>query len=266
MRFGMGLGLGLGSRGGGGSTYNAATVAYLAAMGANQPTAAQAAAINARIIAIKAQSGLWDKLYALYFLDIHNAAAALINVKTPGTFNCTNTNCTFDDYSGYVPNADNEYLNTGFNPATSGNVDSASLFCWVPDGALDNFAYLIGAYDGTQASGIRRAGPGQLIVNGGVNCAISSFANAASGTISGLMTITRNVGAIKMYQNTTEIYSAAQTKAGLPNANVYIGNLSGYTTAENTGKLHKIAGIATHLEAADVAAIYNAINSNPVTA
>ena len=79
---GLGLGLGLGSGGGGG--YDAATVTYLAAMGANQPTAAQAAAINARIVAIKARTGLWDKLYALYFLDIHNAAAALINVKTQG--------------------------------------------------------------------------------------------------------------------------------------------------------------------------------------
>jgi hypothetical protein len=261
---GLGLGLGLGSRGGGG--YDAATVTYLAAMGANQPTAAQAAAINARIVAIKAHTGLWDKLYALYFLDIHNAAAALINVKTPGIFNCTNTNCTFASYAGYIPDGDNEYLNTGFNPSVSGNVDSASLFCWAPDGAVDSLAYLIGAYDGTNISGLRRTQTGQLTVNGGVNCALSSLATAASGTISGLMTITRNVGAIKMYQNTTEIYSAAQTKTALPNANVYIGNVSNYTTAENTGKLHKVAGIGTHLEAADVAAIYNAINSNPVTA
>jgi hypothetical protein len=50
--------LGMGNRGGG-ESYDAATIAYLAEM-TTKPTAAQAAAINARIVAIRARAGLWE--------------------------------------------------------------------------------------------------------------------------------------------------------------------------------------------------------------
>jgi hypothetical protein len=78
--------------------------------------------------------GIWDKLDCLYMFAALDTVSALINWKTPGTFNGTNVSGTaFTADRGYTGDASADHIDTGFNPSTAGGkwtLDDACLFAW----------------------------------------------------------------------------------------------------------------------------------------
>lgn len=112
-------GLRLAGGGGGGPTYDAATVALLAAM-AVQPDATRAELIDDTIIALKA-AGIWDELDRLWVMAAHTEQAALLNWLNPAAGNLIAVNApTFTVDQGHAGNGTTSYLNTQFKPSTDG--------------------------------------------------------------------------------------------------------------------------------------------------
>lgn len=269
MRMGMGMGLGLGNTGGTVNPYTAEATAYFAAMTA-QPTTAQKVSIDNRIRAIKAVSGLWAKLVGLWFFDIHDGTAALLNVITPGTYNCVNSGgMTFSAYTGYA-GASTHYLNTQLNPTSNAtiSIDTLHIGVWVSS-VPDTTAYLIGGVESTTIIGLRRAVPGTVYPSCMLNSTVGNARQTTNGTVSGHLVATRTDAStvVTIYQNGSAltISTATQAKAAAEiNGVIHVGNVAGGNWA-NTG-ITKIAHIGTNLLDADVLALYNAINNNPITA
>ena len=92
--------------------YTAESTAYFAAMTV-QPDATRKGVIDALISGLKSD-GLWAKLDLLYLLGAHDAQAARLNVKNPGTNNLSAVNSpTFTTDRGYAGDAVSAYLDTG---------------------------------------------------------------------------------------------------------------------------------------------------------
>ena len=272
---GMRMGLGLGAGQSAGEGLDTATIAYIAAM-ANKPTSAQQTAINSRIVAIKAQAGLWDKLLALYFFDIHDATAALINVINPGTYNCTaNAAPTFNAYNGYafVASRTTQYLNSNINPSTNASLtlDSISLGIWITNFSTHTATtYIMGHWLSADLCNALRVEPTTGIIHAGVQT--TKAGRHSLGAITGHVVVTRVDGNDNMdaYNNGTRIvqvppFPKDSAKIAIEeNASIYIGSCNGAPVPANATT--KIAHIGTNLVATDVSVIYNAINSNPITA
>lgn len=104
------------------------TRALVAAM-AVRPIPGRIALID-RTIRSLVSSGIWAKLDA-YIEAGHDEQASLINWKTPGTFNATNTNSmTFAADAGWTGDGSTSYLDSGYIPATSGTLNDASYGIW----------------------------------------------------------------------------------------------------------------------------------------
>src|SRR5262245_4534966 len=105
----------------------------LAAAFTTPPTATRKALINACIKALK-DAGVWSKLDAFYIFAAADSQAALINWKNPGTFNATATSSpTFTADRGYTGNASTSYIDTTYNPFSSGGqfaANDATMFAW----------------------------------------------------------------------------------------------------------------------------------------
>lgn len=116
----------------GGQRYSPEALAAFAAMSV-QPSRALKGLYNTAIVALKA-SGIWAKDDARYFIDVHDAQAARLNLKNPGTYNLSATNGpVFTAYVGYAGDGAAAFLNTGFNPSTAGGnfvQDSARVTAW----------------------------------------------------------------------------------------------------------------------------------------
>jgi len=116
------LRIGIGLRivdGGGGLGIDPAASAIFAAF-TTPPVAARQELINRFVVSLKA-AGVWSLLDVLYVFAAHDSQAALINWKNPGTFNGTaNGTLTFTTDRGFTGDGSTGFIDTGFNPTTSG--------------------------------------------------------------------------------------------------------------------------------------------------
>jgi len=84
------------------------------------PDGARKTLINDYVLALKVAS-VWDSLLGLYVFAAADSPAALINWKSPGTFNATLTNSpTFTQDRGFTGNGTSAYIDTNFTPSTDG--------------------------------------------------------------------------------------------------------------------------------------------------
>lgn len=116
-----------------GNLYSAEATALFAAMSV-QPNGALKSAYDRCMRSLKV-AALWTKLDALYLMNVHDAQAARLNVRSPGTYNLSAVNSpTFAAKQGYTGNGSNSYLNTQFNPTTAPSPnylrDSSTAFAW----------------------------------------------------------------------------------------------------------------------------------------
>ena len=85
--------------------------------------------------------GVWT-LDFFYWLPTNTTATAVINMKTPGTFNATIGTCTFTADAGWTGDAATCVLNTGYIPSTSGRItqNNASAGVYITIGSAGYIA------------------------------------------------------------------------------------------------------------------------------
>jgi hypothetical protein len=132
---GLGLDITLGSR----PAYEPEALALFARM-TTPPDARRKGLINTLIAGLK-HAGVWSRLDAFYMLAAHTAQAARLN-WVADAYNLTPVNTpAFEVDRGYTGNGLNAYLDTGFNPVTSGGkfaLNDAHLGVWcLTDAAED---------------------------------------------------------------------------------------------------------------------------------
>lgn len=113
--------------------FDSATTAWVAALSVD-PGNFRKQAVD-RVIRRLKLAGIWNKLDALYLFAAHNQTDAKINLKDPGTYNCTEVGTlTFTTDRGFTGNGSTGNLQTGFTPSTAGSPkyvqDSAHLAAW----------------------------------------------------------------------------------------------------------------------------------------
>lgn len=126
-RSGLGLGLTLGSR----PAFEPEALALFARMEV-QPDARRKGLINSLIAGLK-QAGVWSRFDAFYMLAAHDAQAARLNWVADAYNLVPVNNPAFTVDRGYTGNGVNAYLDTGFNPVTSGgkfSLNNAHLGVW----------------------------------------------------------------------------------------------------------------------------------------
>lgn len=211
------------------SAYSAEATAYFAAMSV-QPDATRKALIDTFISGL-VSNGIWAKLDAAGILRAHDAQAARLELKNPGTRTLTAVNSpTFTTDRGYAGNGTTSYLSTGFIPSTHGvnlTLNSASLGCYVSAGNTtgDNNAYLLGT---TGLRFLPRRATGDTFRSNINGSGLSDF--AAQSTRLGLWAVNRSgASAVQGYRNgasqgsdtdasvaldTTELFICAWNNAG----------------------------------------------------
>lgn len=106
---------------------------YATTQGYTKPSAAQQIKQNKLLVDLKT-AGIWSKLdtFAVFATD-GNSDFALIDWKRLTQYTAVNSP-TFTTNEGFLGNGTSSYINTNFNPATSGvnyTLNNASRFAWI---------------------------------------------------------------------------------------------------------------------------------------
>lgn len=112
-------------------------------LGYTAPSASQQTLQNTLVTDLKT-AGVWDKLDLFYvFATDGDSDYATLNWKAPSSHQATKVNSpTFTANSGFAGDGSSSYLDTNYNPATSGTnytLNDASISIWSNDFVLNNF-------------------------------------------------------------------------------------------------------------------------------
>lgn len=142
---------------------------------------------------------IWPKLDLVQFLAAHTSQAALLNWKSTSFTGSVVNAPTFVADTGYTTNGTNNYVSTGYDQATAGNLfvrDSAYFGIWLMDDTASNAA-VAGFYDGTDGVTITHDdGTGNHLAGGRINQAANSAGANNSGAGRGLWGISRSAGSV----------------------------------------------------------------------
>lgn len=234
-----------------------AVLNYATAQGYTLPSASQRVLQNQLMIDLKA-AGVWSKLdtFAVFATD-GNSDFALIDWKRLSQYTAVNSP-TFTTNSGFSGNGTSAYVNTNFNPSTSGvnytlNNASRIMFGDLPsDTAYPESA--LGSNDNlTRNSGSNR----QRINQGGLSLAAGGPPANWTGTDL-LRTIHRTSSTnLEMFGNTTQS-SGTQTSSVIANSNQWI--LAGGGSFSTSSNIFKIYGMGASLVSENTD-LYNAFNT-----
>lgn len=113
------------------------------ALGYTAPSASQQTLQNTLVTDLKT-AGVWDKLDVFYvFATDGDSDFATLNWKAPSSHQVTKVNSpTFTADSGFTGNGSSSYLNTNYDPSTSGTnytLNDASISIWSNTFVLNNF-------------------------------------------------------------------------------------------------------------------------------
>lgn len=253
----------------GGSGYQAESDTYFAAMTV-QPDATRKGQLDTLIAGLKTD-GVWTKLQALWLVGSHDAQAARVNARSPGTFDLTATNSpTFTTDRGYETNGSTSYLDTNYVPSTSATQDDHALGAWVNQtnndtgsGSVNSMGGTISASFGSQiiprsAAGLLR---GRVATTGPLDHTGATVTDKKGLTIldrstSALTTSSRNGDAV------TGTSTAAST--GLSTFSYYLLGLNNSGSLSNTlGSTGRISAafVGASLGATHRIALYNRLNT-----
>lgn len=104
------------------------------------------AAILAALQSELVGAGIWSKLDALYISSGQGAAGAVVNIKTPGTFDLTPIGGPAFSRAGFAGDGVDAYLSTGYTPDGSRNykLNDASVGVWVKQQPVTSSADYVG--------------------------------------------------------------------------------------------------------------------------
>ena len=140
-------------------------------LGYTAPSAAQQTLQNTLVTDLKT-AGVWDKLDVFYvFATDGDSDFATLNWKTPSSHQVTKINSpTFTADSGFTGDGSSSYLDTNYNPATSGTnytLNDASISIWNNTFVLNNF--ITGVNDSAYNCLRMSASSANIRINMGIN-------------------------------------------------------------------------------------------------
>jgi hypothetical protein len=235
--------------------YLALALAIFAAF-TTPPTTARKEIIN-NVVADLVLSGVWNELDVLHVYAAADSQAALINWKSPGTFNGTLFNApAFAADRGFTGNGSNAYISTGYTPDGSLNYKltdaMGGIFVLSRDGedkadiGVSAGGHLsIFARDSTHRIQVRVNDTTNLI-------GLSGYVKDASGFLIATRTGTDRL----VYKNGRERATGAGVSAtGLPTSPIYaLRNFSAYSSKQLAALV-----LGGHLSAVQAAALHEAV-------
>lgn len=189
-----------------------------------KPSAAVAAAQNTFIQTL-VSAGTWAKIDVLYIFAQVDGSDALINVISPGTFDCTNVHATsFTTLEGFTGDGANDYINTNWNPIddrVNYQINDASFGIYVRGNTQDD-GFTIGVESSTGSRILFRARSSSNATSYWIN-ASGSGAYSSNTDGSGLWIIQRTASnAIALYQDNTERNTDIDASAALSSRDVIL--------------------------------------------
>jgi hypothetical protein len=176
---------------------------------------------------------LWSRIDCLQIYAQETTQGALINWRTPGTFNASLTNApTFAAGRGYTTNGTNNYVNTNFTASTAGGsatLDNTAVSLWSLTSGQQTASSA--ANDGTQFTLFNPRNTSDQ-VRGAVNgTAIITFASSHTDG-SGFYTFSRTASnLVTAYKAGASIGTDATASVGLPTTSFLVGSNNGAFTA-----------------------------------
>lgn len=219
--------------------------------------------INDLVVRLKGFS-LWTPLDCLWMLAAHDAQAARLNWKNPGTFDLTLQNTpSFTADDGYLTNGSNNYLDTNFNPSTAGGnyaQNSATFGIWTSTSG-QSAASAAGWFDGTDGISIVPRSTADAI-GGRVN-QTAQTGTAAAGTTdgAGLTMLNRSgASALQFYKNGASVAlttNATQASVALNSASLRLGSITASSFAAFN---FRAAVIGSSLTSTQQGSLYGILN------
>jgi hypothetical protein len=207
-----------------GAGYDADAVTVINAIEATDAGAlstGQKNAINARILALKAQSK-WANMVAYYGYVGGTAASHAINWKTPGTYNITWNGGITHSATGVLFDGSTGYGDTGINDNTVMNLDTFSIGGYSRTNTNNGFMMGI-----LQTNGVYLADRNSMIVR------MHDVADLTSAmTPTRTLMATRQVSAPKLaeYRDVSQLTVDAGAALGKINGNIYVGAINNLNT------------------------------------
>lgn len=234
--------------------FEAETITLLAAM-TDPPHALRQANINALIVALKT-AGIWADLDVFYVMAAHDAQAAKLNWKNPGTKDLIEVNTlNFTVDMGFQSNGSNSRARTQYVPSTDGVQylqDDAAHFIYSRTDA-DSTVYDSGTVTAPQCR-IRKSSSLQAIFN---DATLHTKGSAVSGI--GLLMVQRRAAAdVRIFRNGVQLGTTDTTAStGRPATEQW---LCGANSSQFSSRLESAGGWGASLVGQELA-LYNALNT-----
>jgi len=244
----------------GGYIYQAETVTLLRALTGTYSTARKIQ-IDKMIKSLKA-AGIWAKLDVFQMYAAPTAADAVVNWKSPGTFNATLVNSPTLEADRGITGDTAKGVNTNFNPGDGGThnylLDSCSVgiaYAGTPGGTV-----LFGVSDGTNTTSFNITK--QLRLNSVVGSP-ATFIDAKYATAGIIQFCRTSSTSINGYVNGGTKETKALNSLALPNYNIYVNayNSSGTLGFAATGIITRLFYAGSSMSDAEVLAFSTALET-----
>ncbi len=251
------------------SSYDAATLAWVAAVIANGGTVSDARKIlvDALIVGLKGD-GVWTKLDRLWLFAAENTASALTDIVADqlATSHGSTISFTIDrGYQGTSSSSDNDYIDSGFNPTTAGSPkfiqDSAMLAAWSGTNSATTNDFLVGnLVDFTCQIDPREAdNKGYFDINSGSSFGFNVIGvTDSTGWWAGDRNAASGTGCLLGYQNGSQVATGSTASTTPTNSNIiFMGSQASYRSSRQS-----CAGaIGGHLTGTDHANLYTRLRT-----
>lgn len=218
-------------------------------------TTTEQTAVKQLVVDLKAY-GIWTSIQAAY-PNIGGSALAckqnLVSASFIGTFSGTSTFSS----TGVTGNGTTGYMDTGYNPSTSGTLNSAHLSVYSRTTGVQNDSGEIGAGDTRyQQITIRDTGDSTTV-------ALNSNVDFVTNTDShGFYIASRiNSSQVKIYKNNSLLGTIGRIAAALPNRNIFVGGVNKSAGIEYSNNQIAFSSIGAGLTDTQAANYYNAVQA-----
>lgn len=253
----LGFGLDV-NRGGAGYKYQSETVTLLRALTGTYSTPRKIE-IDKLIKSLKA-AGIWSKLDVLQMYAAPTAADAVVNWKSPGTYNATLVNSpTFTANRG-ITAEEAKGINSGFNPGDGGVYKYLLNDCSIGLGysGTNTGTTFFGVFDGTNIIGFNDLK--QLRVN---SSSLVTFTDGVFAT-AGILSFNRtNSSTVNGYKNGGTGEPKTLNSTAIPNFNIYVNsfNSSGSLVFSAVGIVTRLFYAGGALTESEVMALSTALET-----
>lgn len=244
----------------GGASFDAATTAWVAAVVGNGGTvsAGRQTIVNDLIVGLKADS-VWTKFDRLPIFAAENQPSALTDLVSL-TLMTAAAAPTFTVDRGYTGNGSSSYVNSNFNPFTSGvnwTGTSVSAAGWIVSADATGNAAILGGYDGVHFTQMLQVAGGWFGFPNDSNVQATTF-----GSGPGLIHVQSDSSNNAIFGNGGSKQTTAGGAATVVNANIYFDARNNSGTADLFGQ-HQIAGgyFGSNMTDTEVANVYSRLRT-----